>query len=394
MSHPNAPDEKPAATTVQPDENRALVARRTQVQDYLAKRTEQLGKWARGALEPDALIRFALLEWSKSPGLQACTPDSLYLALIACAQLGLEPSGLKQEAFIIPYPIWNPVLKTKVMIATFQPGWRGLVKLARRSRVVHRLTSHPVYANDVFEVDLGTEARVVHRPAMSDRGKLIGAYALAKLDDGEFEIELMSIDDLEKIREHATKGGRETPAYANWADQMFRKAPLRRLCKRLPLGDDYFRAARADELLEGGDVRAYKDVIDVDGVLPELAGTGEPEGQPAQLPAGESRPAEPTDRPKVTPAARATGQIRQAQSGRRSKGEVELPPKPDTPASEPDPVDAAIAQIRADLETSLANPDSLPGIHKRIWSLPAGQERADLVELLMKAEAAVKGGAS
>lgn len=227
------------------------------LKQFLDLRADNLAKWVRGKIDPASLIRFAVLEYSQSEQLQRCTQDSIYLALIACAQVGLEPSGVKGEAYIVPF-------KTT---ATFMPGYRGLIKLALRSGAVTSLVSHVVYEADHFEIDLGTDGRVVHRPALSNRGRMIGAYALAKMSNGEFDVEWMPLEDLERVRKSAERGGRESPAYANWADQMARKAPIRRICKRLPMGDEYALAARLDEAAETGDMAAYQRALDVEPVV-------------------------------------------------------------------------------------------------------------------------------
>jgi recombinational DNA repair protein RecT len=75
------------------------------------------------------------------------------------------------------------------------------------------------------------------------------------MDNGEIDVEFMGVDELQKIKDNAakTRGGKPGPAYAEWEDQMYRKAPIRRLSKRLPLGDDFFLAAKADELAEIGE---------------------------------------------------------------------------------------------------------------------------------------------
>jgi recombinational DNA repair protein RecT len=80
------------------------------------------------------------------------------------------------------------------------------------------------------------------------------------------DIEVMPRDELEKIRKNAasTRGGKDGPAYEQWEDQMFRKAPIRRLAKRLPLGDDFFIAMKADELAEAGEPEKIRDFIDVE----------------------------------------------------------------------------------------------------------------------------------
>jgi len=222
---------------------------------YLKKRTNSLREWAQNRVDPVALIRFANLEFSQSLQLQKCTPDSIYLALIACAQLGLEPGGVKQEAFIIPYKD----------TATFQLGYRGIIKLALQSRQVLKLGANVVYEGDVVEMDIGSNAYVKHEPGR-DRGEIIGAYAYAKLRNDEVDVEWMSLDDLEKIEKQASRGGRQTPAWRDWADQMYRKAPIRRLGKRLPMSADYALATRLDELAEGRDVAGYKGTIAATGV--------------------------------------------------------------------------------------------------------------------------------
>lgn len=238
-------DENPIA---RPSGNRQL----TPVEDFrkfLQVKESTLAQYVSNGVKAEALIRFALLEFSQNEKLQRCSRQSLYLSLIACAVTGLEPGSLKQEAFIVPYGAE----------ATFVPGYRGLIKLARRSREVSALTANVVYANDHFECDLGTEPRIVHRPCLTDdRGDVVGAYAYAKVGDS-LEIEWMSFDDLEKVRK-ASKGG---PAWRDWADQMQRKAPIRRLCKRLPLGSDYFIATALDTHVDQGELAQYRNVIDV-----------------------------------------------------------------------------------------------------------------------------------
>lgn len=311
------------------------------LQRFLADRTAKLAEWAQGRIEPASLVRFALLEYSQSQQLQRCSPESIYLALIACAQVGLEPSGVKGEAYIVPF-------KTT---ATFMVGYRGLIKLALRSGQVKSLASHVVYERDTFEIDLGTSAHVVHKPALANRGKLLGAYALAKMASGEFEIEWMAVEDLEKIRSSAQRGDRESPAYSGWADQMYRKAPIRRLAKRLPLGEDFHRAAQADELADAGDIQAYTRAIDAEMVEPVA-----------------------TDEPKAKGTAAVKAAIK-----RKIKA---AGPPPDV---EPDDLDQEIADIRAGLERCIEEPHRIAQLKPRIAALPE-IDRLPLSKMLDDAE--------
>ena len=59
---------------------------------FLDARLPALTKWVRQGLRPEALIRFCLLDLQQSDRLRACTPQSIYLGLLACAVTGLERS--------------------------------------------------------------------------------------------------------------------------------------------------------------------------------------------------------------------------------------------------------------------------------------------------------------
>jgi recombination protein RecT len=224
---------------------------------YLDARTKNLAKFTAARVKPETLVRLAIFEFSQNEYLRRCSPESIYGSLILSAQIGLEPSGIKGEAYLVPFK----------GTCTLIPGWRGLVKLALRSKAVKRLNSFVVYERDDFKIYLGSDPRVEHTPYLGrDRGELIGAYAVAKMDNGEIDVEFMDVDELQKIKDNAarSRGGKPGPAYADWEDQMYRKAPIRRLCKRLPLGDDFFTAVKADELAETGEQDKMTSYIDAE----------------------------------------------------------------------------------------------------------------------------------
>ena len=205
---------------------------------YLTARHDKLTKWVRFGVRSEALIRFCLLDLQQQPKLALCDPGSIFLGLLACAQTGLEPGALRQEAFLVPF----------AGKAQFMIGYRGIVKLARRSREVTSLPAHVVMDGDTFELDLGNGSAPVHRPLLrGDRGAMIGAYAAAKLRGGDYEVEWMDREDLELVRSRAQRGAKESDAWALWPDQMYRKTPIRRLGKRLPLGADYYLAEQVEQ---------------------------------------------------------------------------------------------------------------------------------------------------
>ena len=218
---------------------------------FLEARLAQIGKWVTGGVKPEALMRFALMDMSTNTKLAACTQESVYLGLLACAVTGLEPGALKGEAYLVPF----------AGKAQFMIGWKGIVKCARRSREVVGIVANVVREADVFDLDLGTANSLVHKPARGDRGLVVGSYAIANLVGGHHEIEYLDHEDLARIRAVADKRG-PSPAWKDWSDQMSRKSALRRLGKRLPMGTDYFVALALDNAIdEGKEQRAIIDLV-------------------------------------------------------------------------------------------------------------------------------------
>lgn len=216
---------------------------------FLDARMAKISEWVTNGLRPEALVRFVLrdMDGPKGEALRKCSPESIYLGLLACAVTGLEPGALKGEAYLVPF-------KGE---ATFMVGYRGIIKMARRSRGVAAIWSNVVYDGDEFDVDLGSANRIVHKPKFGTRGEnIVAAYAIARMTNGQDELELMDRADLEAVK-NASAGG---PAWKDWQDQMWRKAPIRRLGKRLPLNADYYVALALDNAETAVEQRRIIDV--------------------------------------------------------------------------------------------------------------------------------------
>ena len=238
------------ALQTQADNTPQAVIRRHK--DFLDARLKQIERWVRQGVSPEALVRFVMMDMATNEKLRECGPQSIFLGLLACAVCGLEPGALKGEAYLVPF----------AKQAVFVPGWRGIVKQARRSREVTGLTANVVREADTFDLDLGSDNRLVHKPALrGDRGDIVGAYAIATLVGGHREIEFMDRSELDKIRSIAEKRGK-SPAWAEWPDQMARKSPIRRLGKRLPMGADYYVALALEQAHDSN--RPQSEVLDIE----------------------------------------------------------------------------------------------------------------------------------
>jgi recombination protein RecT len=242
---------------VKPQEANALTA----LSAFLKAREKTLADYVKNGVSPAAMVRLACFEMSRNEALAKCSPASFYASLIACAQLGLEPSGIRGEAYLVPF-------KGQ---CTLIPGWRGLIKLALRSKEVKSIYAHVVYEGDEFQVWLGSEPKVVHEPNLrGDAGDIVAVYAIAHLANGMHDVEVMTLGEIDKIRKASQ--GANGPAWTNHFEEMSRKTVIRRICKRLPLGDDYAKAAHVDAMAaDGKAVQGMRDVIEVSGVeVPQM----------------------------------------------------------------------------------------------------------------------------
>lgn len=226
---------------------------------YLLERTDQLAEWCKpNGLDPQSLRRLAVRD-SMNPEskLGQCDPRSIYLALCDAAQLGLEPSGLGGDAYLVPF--WDK--KANSYLATLMPGWQGLAKLARRSGSVIGIWSYVVREGDEFDVQLGTEPRVMHKPRSSS-GEVIAAYAVAEKAQGRPHFEVLWKADIDKIRKSSR--GKDRGPWSDWYGEMARKSAVRRLCKYLPKTRELAVAIAADGLADAGDYNGYRRALDSD----------------------------------------------------------------------------------------------------------------------------------
>lgn len=206
----------------------------------------------------DKFQRTVMTACVQNPDLLLADRRSLLLSCVKAATDGLLPDG--REAALV---IFNNKLKTLdgqekwVKAVQYMPMTFGILKKVRQSGDVSMVVAHVVYEKDKFEYVLGDDERIEHTPYMGieDRGPLIAAYAIARLKDGSVQREVMTVQDIEKVRK-TSKSGSMTEAETNyeknkgskvgdpkgiwkeWYDEMARKTVFRRLAKWLPQSID------------------------------------------------------------------------------------------------------------------------------------------------------------
>ncbi len=207
-------------------------------------------------------------------------PDSFLSAMMACVHLDLMPNTPQQHAFLIPFAVDRHGKKR--MEVQFQMGYKGLKELAYRTGEIKSLNSELVFKGDVFDVEMGTDRKLTHKPNFDiDRTNfddVTHVYITTVLTNGEKPFYLMTKKEIEKIREaaKAKNFGKDSPAWTNWWDQQAKKTAMKRATKELPSSSKDQRLALAVEL--DSRAEAHKLLVDEDGnfkdkkmALPELS---------------------------------------------------------------------------------------------------------------------------
>lgn len=194
-------------------------------------------------VDVDRFTRIVLTEVRRSPKLLQCDPISIIAAVMQSAQLGLEPGSGLGEAYIIPYK----------REATFQMGYKGLVKLALNSGDISSIWAEAVYEGDTFAVRMGSDPSIQHVPNFdAPRGRydaMTHVYAVAKLSSGDTQFAVMTKAEIDQHKKRYSRGAESDQS--PWSDplgavEMAKKTVVLRLCKMLPLSAEAARAFAAD----------------------------------------------------------------------------------------------------------------------------------------------------
>jgi recombination protein RecT len=228
---------------ISPQNNKSPVG---QFREFLEKGKSQLALALPKHLTADRMIRLACTEFSRNKDLQTCTQASVFGAIIQASQLGLEV-GVMGQAYLIPFKN-NKNGKTECQ---FIPGYKGLISLARRSGDVTSIETNIVYENDEFDLNLGIDTTVKHKPNIySERGKPIVVYGVAKFKQGGHHFEWMGISEVNKIRARS-KASTSGPWVTDY-EQMIKKTLIRRMMNYLPMSIELSNAIQISDAADDG----------------------------------------------------------------------------------------------------------------------------------------------
>jgi recombination protein RecT len=214
-------------------------ARQQPVKDFPARlegRRDEIARALPSGLAVDRFIMTARIAYSQEPKLTRCSQDSVLIAVMKAAELGLEIGKPLDMCHLVPYG-----QECNLII-----DYKGMIELARRTGEYAAIDARLVHEADEFELYYDPAPVFRHRPHLGpDRGEITHAYGWCRLRTGADHIEVMTRDEIEAIRRGSSSG--TSPAWRNHYGEMCRKTPLKRMFKRTPRSVELARAIEIDD---------------------------------------------------------------------------------------------------------------------------------------------------
>lgn len=263
----------PASATQQ--KNSATTAPKKTMKDYIEVMKPEFAKALPEGFSPERFTRMAITAVNKNPALAQCSMSSFFGALMNAAQAGLEPNSPLGEAYLIPFR------NKGQMEVQYVVGYQGRLKWAFNDHLT--VTARTVYENDEFSYEYGMNETLVHKPALSNRGKPIAYYATWRSKDYDTEsFTVMSKEDIDAYARKYSKAYNSASSPWNTAyEQMALKtvliqalkyAPKSMQTRRFEANDETIKNELSSDMSEVDSEINYSDFIDAEVVDAE---TGE-----------------------------------------------------------------------------------------------------------------------
>lgn len=259
------------------------------VKDMVASIVGDVGAIAPRGVDPNRILELAYTAMREDPKLMDCTAASLVGGLTMSIRLGLEIGGPLGQSYLVPFRN----TQAGVVEATWMLGYRGMIHLAYKSGQIENLAVVPVWPEDRYQVELGSEWRIVHIPdirAPHDERKArpIAYYMRAKLKGGEaFVLPPLSAIDIERHRQWSK--GKNSPAWTDHYVAMASKTVVREDARYLPLSVETADAFATDDSV----VRADNDGLTIDTTARPVEPQPEPPARETVRASRDPAPSEP-----------------------------------------------------------------------------------------------------
>lgn len=204
-------------------------------------------------ISPERFERAVANVLMNTPEMMAADPRLIFREISKVVGLGLMLDPQLGEAYLILG--WNA--KTRQKEPQVRIGYKGLIKLAKQSGEILNIYAREVHEKDEIECLQGDENRLIHKPRLfTDRGPVVGYYAVVKLRNGEIDFEPMSVQQIHEIRDRsdgwkAFRDGKiKSTPWSTDEGEMSKKTVLRRLQKRLTQSPDLVAAVAIEDNAE------------------------------------------------------------------------------------------------------------------------------------------------
>ncbi len=212
-------------------------------------------------IDPDRFTRVAITSLQQNPDILKADRNSLYLAILACAQTGLQPDG-KQAALVR--------FGDKVQ---FMPMVAGII--LRLAECGITCDTQVVHEGDLFDVEYGDNPKITHKPPKlgTNRGEMIGAYAILRAKDGTVYREVMDAEQIKAVA--AQSRSKNGLLWTQFASEAWRKSVLRRCAKRIamPFDQAFERTIQADDATFDMSQETFTPIEDQSVVAEQVAPT-------------------------------------------------------------------------------------------------------------------------
>ncbi len=153
-------------------------------------------------------------------------PQSVRDAVTNIAAIGISLNPAKKQAYLVP----------RDGRICLDISYMGLIDLATDTGAIRWAQAALVREKDTFEiVGIDQQPRHTFSPFNTDRGPVVGAYAVAKTSDGDYLTATMTADELFAIRDRsqAWKAKKSGP-WATDEGEMMKKTVIKRAYKYWP----------------------------------------------------------------------------------------------------------------------------------------------------------------
>lgn len=174
-------------------------------------------------IKPETWVRLAqgLLRRDKALANAAMNnPGSLMQALLECARLGHEPGT---DRFYL--------VAIKGSIEGWE-GYKGVIQRMLRGGQVRNVKAAVVRENDVFQFDPDTMDVPVHKVDWfsGERGKILGSYAYAVMQDGSTsQVAIADQDYIRRVKAMQPSANNASSPWVKWEESMVLKCAFNRL---------------------------------------------------------------------------------------------------------------------------------------------------------------------